>query len=95
MDLLSRPSVSTSYVPLFQFTVELLFESIQEVWDGFLHADVSLQLSTQWSYTFSFNATRYNVIKPCQISIAVQSQTMRRDVAAAVDSWKPPQNNTW
>ncbi|MEQ2197870.1 hypothetical protein XENOCAPTIV_004449 [Xenoophorus captivus] len=49
-----------------QLTVELLSEGIKQVRDGFLHADVSLQLSAQRSHAFAFNPTRYDVAEPRQ-----------------------------
>lgn len=71
-----------------QLTVELIFESVQQVGDGLFHTNISEQLSAQWSNAFILNTTRHNVFKPWQVRVTVQGQAMRRDVATAVDSCK-------
>lgn len=71
-----------------QLTVELVSEGVQQVRDGFLHTDVSLQLSAQWCHSFIFDTTRHDVAEPRHVGVTVQSQTVRGDVSAAVDSYR-------
>lgn len=80
---------------LRQPAAELLPEGVQQVRDGFLHADVSLQLSAQRRHAFAFDPTRHDVVEPRQVRVAVQSQAVRRDVAAAVDSWEHKHSLHW
>lgn len=54
--------------------------------DGFLHADVPLQLGAHGRHSFTFDTTWYDVAEPRHIGVTVQSQAMRRDVATTVDS---------
>lgn len=53
--------------------------------DGLLHAHVSQQLSAQRRHAFILDTTRHNVPKPGQVRVAVQGETVRRDVATAAD----------
>lgn len=69
-----------------QLAGELVSEGVQQPGDGFLHADVSLQLSAQRRHSFTFDAARHDVVEPRHVGVAVQSQTMRRDVSTTVDS---------
>lgn len=64
----------------------MLPEGVQQVRDGFLHADVSLQLAAQRRHAFPFDAARYDVTEPGQVRVTVQSQTVRCDVTPAVDT---------
>lgn len=52
-------------------TVELVSEGVQQVRDGLLHINFSLQLSTQWCHPFAFDATRYDVAEPRQVGVTV------------------------
>lgn len=61
--------------------------------DGFLHADVSLQLIAQRRHSFTFDTARYDVAEPRHVSVTVQSQTVRRDVSTTVDSLKRQENS--
>lgn len=54
--------------------------------DGFLHTDVSLKLSAQRRHSFTFDTAWHDVSEPRQVRVTVQSQAVRRDVAATVDS---------
>lgn len=63
----------------------MVSEGVQQVRDGFLHADVPLQLAAQRRHALPFDAARHDVAEPGQVSVTVQSQTVRCDVTAAVD----------
>lgn len=76
---------SAQLIGFSQLTVEPAPEGVQQVGDGFVHADVPLQLCTQRRHSLALDATRHDVAEPRQVGVAVQRQTVRRDVAAAVD----------
>lgn len=97
-NLLSPPSVSDGFCRsgsinppgfssgvLAQLTVEMLAEGGQQVGRGLVHAHVSPQLPAERRHAFALDAARNDVGEPGQVRVAVQSQTVGRDVAAAVD----------
>lgn len=59
---------------------------MQEWLCGFFNRDVSLEFSAQGSHFLSFQSTWNNVVKPRQVSGAIQSQTMGGDVPSTVDT---------
>lgn len=75
-----------------QLTVELQSESVQQMGHCLVDADVPVQLGTQWRHALPLDTTRDDVVKPRQVGVAVQRQTVRRDVAAAVD---PCRDTVW
>lgn len=76
---------SCDWFSVGQLTVEGVREGVQQVRDGVLHADVSLQLGAQRRHAFILDAARHDVREPRQVGVTVQRHAVRRDVATAVD----------